>query len=281
MTDFIATEKGVPIRQPSTANLMIDSLDRTNPGATSPFNFQFQRTYSIMNGFFTRIATTEVVLEWGVPNGKGLLPLTVVWATGPATRTVTFQDVFYDVSGALEYVVNDLNTAFSTTVFEIIKSNGQVYIQTSDNSDFTLSGGGVRQLGFVAYDAVLNVSAHPVYNPDLRPLRYIDFTSSQLTYNQDLKDTSTSDYVRDVLCRWYFDWDTPPPLDALGFPILMGYTPFCARRLFNPPKQIKWSPNQPLGNMTFELYNDSGDIIDYTDFNEFVDWLMTLQVSEV
>ena len=59
----------------------------------------------------------------------------------------------------------------------------------------------------------------------------------------------------------------------------MGYTRFVRRRLYNPPKQIKWQPNQPMGNLSFQVYGDDGDLVtaDLLDSN----WLMTLQLSEV
>jgi hypothetical protein len=59
----------------------------------------------------------------------------------------------------------------------------------------------------------------------------------------------------------------------------MGYTPFCARRTFNPPKQIKWSPNQPIGNLAFQVLAATGEI--YPNESLLSAWQMTLQVSEV
>lgn len=100
---------------------------------------------------------------------------------------------------------------------------------------------------------------------------------NQLTYNQAVKDASTSPNERDVLCRWYFDYDNQTPTDGYGFPILMGYAPFCLRRLFNPPKQIQWETNIPVGNLSFQLYDDDGTLV---PVNSRTEYLMTLQVSE-
>jgi len=74
MSEFIPTEKGVPIRQPSTANLMVDSQNRAtidlsgNVEYGTPANFYINKRQSILNGYFTRIGVTEVVLEWFQPN---------------------------------------------------------------------------------------------------------------------------------------------------------------------------------------------------------------------
>jgi hypothetical protein len=114
--------------------------------------------------------------------------------------------------------------------------------------------------------------------PDLRRYRYIDIVSSQLTYNQDLKDAATTQIVRDILCRWYFAYDQFADVDQYGFPIFMGYEPFVVRRTFSPPKQIRWDNIQPIGQLSFEVYDDNQNqiLIDSPQTN----FLMTLQVSE-
>ena len=93
-----------------------------------------------------------------------------------------------------------------------------------------------------------------------------------------MKDASTAKIVRDVLVRWYFAFDQPPTLDKYGFPILMGYTAFCLRRTYSPPKQIRWESNMPLGNLAFQLYDPSGNLV---EMDAASSWGMTLQVSEV
>ena len=123
---------------------------------------------------------------------------------------------------------------------------------------------------------------HLVQAPDLRNYSYIDFLSSQLTYNQKLKDASTNAADNNVLCRWYFAWDNPPQLDGYGFPILQGYTSFVERRLFNPPKQIRWESNMPIGQLSFQIVDENGFLLSATEPNigAYFTWQMTLQVSE-
>ena len=58
-------ETAITIRQPSTANLLIASTDRTT-GAESFFTIT--KSNSILNGFFTRLGLTELALNWAVPN---------------------------------------------------------------------------------------------------------------------------------------------------------------------------------------------------------------------
>ena len=298
MVDFVPNERATPIRVPSTANLMIDSIDRDE---LSPWDFQITKNYSILNGFFTRIGTTEVVLEWCQPNissslGNNQLVIDVSGTGGntySGTETITFTEGFYTVAQALGRLTSLLNDISGTTGMTFGTATNALTNQVqviSVGGDWAINAASAGlalalQIGLpVGLNNTLT-SIHSIVCPDLRPYRYIDFVSAQLTYNQDLKDSSTNNIVRDVLCRWYFDWYTPPDLDSLGFPIFMGYTAFRARRLFNPPKQIKWSPNQPIGNLSFQVYGNTvfgGDpelvpLIPYAKSN----WLMTLQVSEV
>lgn len=291
MTDFIAGEKGVPIRMPSVANLMLDSADRNGAVYTSPWDFQITKNYSIANGFFTRVATTEVVLEWCYPNiAVGVndeLDVDVSGATGVVNNhTITLPYGFYTIEQALDEIVsqlNDLSGTTGSTFFVSQVAGGQTYIQSINGGNFEL----LDLTQFLArrlfvevvpqmYDAYL---IEPC--PDLRLIRYLDFTSSQLTYCQDVKDNSTAPLNRDVLCRWYMAWDSQPDRDAYGYPILMGYEMFQLRRLYNPPKQIKWDSNQPIGNLAFQVYDQDGDLVSKYDADEDSNWMMTLQLSEV
>ena len=292
MTDFIPTEKGVPIRQPSTANLMIDSADRASVLTTSAFDFQIQKTYSIMNGFFTRIGTTEVVLEWCEDNISPTLTNTTIAFdisgitpnTYSGTQTITCVSGFYTAAEAYNSVVAKLNDLSGTTgaVFNISTAAGGPYLEC-EGAHFEVNASRLAvQLDLDDAVATLisaTATGVPIACPDLRPYRYIDFVAPQLTYAQDVKDATTALINRDVLCRWYMSWDTPPLLDAYGYPILMGYTRFCVRRLYNPPKQIKWDSNLPIGNLGFQVYDDEGTLLPTSSSR--TNWLMTLQVSEV
>ena len=69
----------------------------------------------------------------------------------------------------------------------------------------------------------------------------------------------------------------------------MGYSPFNLRRIFNPPKQIRWDNIQPLGNLAFQVYatkwpqdrtaNYTYGLFDVAQYYN-TEWLMTLQISE-
>jgi hypothetical protein len=118
---------------------------------------------------------------------------------------------------------------------------------------------------------------------------FVDIVCDQLTLNQNLSDSDTGDIARTMLCRLYL---TP---DAFtGNLANLGYNPILIHRCFPFPKQIRWSPNQPIGNLRFQVYDSQGYILttfegltgamttppNYFD-SDMGDWSMTLLVSEI
>lgn len=288
----------VTIRQPSTANLMLDSADRNTAIFANANSFQISKNQSLFNGFFTRIGTTELVLEWFTPNispafnnNRIVIELSGgVGVTGPQYSSgiinlngfytqadlVDLIKEYLDIGGGLQTPAVSFNIQTIDGVTSIVPDNN-VFIRVSN----TLAGVLNLPVGWNPYSTLIGLPLPPV---DLRAIRYLDFLSQQLTYNQDLKDASTAPVIRDVLARWYMAWDSPPALDAYGYPILMGYQPFVCRRTFSPPKQIKWDSIQPLGNLAFEVYAALNQNNQYNSvlapFSTNTNWLMTLQVSE-
>ena len=307
-----ATRESVTVRQPSTANLMVDSADRDENIYYSPADFQIYKNQSIMNGFFTRIGTTEVTLEWCEPNilyqvndtltfeisGNSQVINAVVSLLEPPAQgqprpfaNMTVADV---LDAICEQLTGESYVSGQPADFRVARNyqTGRMAIDCSgalfkcDSLNYTLAQqlDLSNPLGDNTYSRYVDIGC-----PDLRLYRYLDFVSASLTYNQALKDNSTADIEKDVLCRWYMAEDTQEQYDAYGFPILMGYVRFVRRRIFNPPKQIRWDPSQPIGNLNFQVYTDraitingtaQGQLWDVFDY-EHTNWLMTLQLSEV
>jgi len=302
MSEFVPTENGVPIRQPSTANLMVDSQDRAQGGAS---DFTISRNNSILNGYFTRIGVTEVVMEWFQPNIATDYQGTFVFSESGGAEEglgVVIAPDFYTVESLLKEIANAMTTASagaggeSRTYRADSAYPGQAYIDVSGAFTFTIESlagfDSIPQRLGLTLDTALQTNfvgsagANILGNgwtPDLRLYRFIDIVSNSLTYNQNLKDATTAQSVDNILCRWYFADDTPNQLDGFGFPILQGYTSFVQRRQFNPPKQIRWANNMPIGQLQFRVtYQPVGNSPPLTlPSTTPFDWLMTLQVSEV
>ena len=280
-----SAQVGTQIRYPSVANLMIDSADR-GTAYTSPWNFQIVKKQSLFNGYFTRIGATEVVLEWNNPNivagvnDKLAFTIEAVGAQ-PTSLEVTIGGGFggyFTVADVLNACVSALNKATAAGRFAVVTVSGIAGINdtgATQPADISVADSPLKtQMGLAASSGTPFLSP---FDPDLRPYRYLDFVSDQLTYNQNVKDATSNLREQSVLVRWYFAYDNPTPADEYGFPILMGYEPFCLRRLYNPPKQIAWENNMPIGQVGFQVYGNDGTLVQDTASSN---WLMTLQISE-
>lgn len=316
MSDFVPTEKGVPIRFPSTANLLIDSKDRYGFGGnTTAGSFTIQKNQSILNGFFTRIAPTEITLNWSIPNvydasgadptqGGLYFPANVrVDISGGSITNVKIPVGLYTMAEALDTLVARLNAASLGATFSITQSGTAVNlvstvgyrfpVGTTANKNgfvvdlgFDLGGGYVTTKTIYSNQPALSSSGAGFVIDGTTPYsslvqyQYLDFVSNQLTYNQELKDSSTNLQTRDILFRWYLTQNPSTYPDKYGFPINPTYAPFYERRPIAFPKQIKWSNNQPIGQLQFEVYAQSGSQSILLN-TEGYDWGMTLLVSEV
>jgi hypothetical protein len=263
---------------------MIDSADRVGGLTTTPWDFLISKNQSLFNGFFTRIGATEVVLEWNNPNiisgENNTIQFTVA---GSTVVNITIPEQFMTVEQLLDLFCVKCNASTAPGRFVVANSNGLYGM--SDTLGFNITIGTVPG-GNDALETQLGLQGSGtsfIYpeDADLRSYRYLDFVSSQLTYNQNLKDSTSNLVDQNVLVRWYMSFDTPTPTDAYGFPILMGYEPFVLRRLYNPPKQIAWENNMPIGQLSFQVIGTGlagGQII--PTFSPLSNWLMTLQISE-
>jgi hypothetical protein len=125
-------------------------------------------------------------------------------------------------------------------------------------------------------------------NASMLSTPFVDIVSDALTYNQSLKDGDTGDLSRTMLCRVFL---TP---DAFtGNSSNLGSAPILIHRAFPFPKQIRWSPNQPIGNLKFSVYDSQGYLLSTYEGvsgggtnppthwdSDMGDWSMTLLVSE-
>lgn len=296
-------DRAVTVRPSSTANFYVDSLNKVSGNSG---DFVINKNQSLFNGFFHRIGVSEVVVDWGIPNIAawwGNNTITVVnGGTGVTIGPVTIPDGFYTAIQALEQVAAAVNAAATTAgdplrltvefdgVDVALVSTGVgadvFYVFWIDGQDppYALA----RQLFTTAQLAGAAVQDTRLIcaSPRILGTTYIDIVSPQLTYNQDLKDNTTAEYQRDVLYRWYFTNDNVPQereqmmyvyaavapapavqaLTSTNLPVLQGYTPFLSRRAIPVPKQIRWESKQPIGQVSFQVYDDRGRIVNTANF---------------
>jgi hypothetical protein len=150
------TNKGVDIREPSTAFFLIDSTDRVNynrstyTGAAgdeatiASANFQITKPgQNLITGFFTRLAMTEIELTWNIFNisetlGNNTVNVIVLEvATGTRTTyTVTIPEGNYTVAKALDALAAEMSTdtgqAFSVVDSPIYTGKKAIEITGAD-----------------------------------------------------------------------------------------------------------------------------------------------------
>lgn len=262
----VGEEQAITSRPTSSANFYINSADRI--AGSSSGNFIINKNQNLFYGFFNRIAVNEIVVDWGIPNvagywGNNTFSVTLSGALS-GTFSITLQDGFYTVEQLLDEIASLLNTATSTAGLFVINLVGGTYTLAIDQgvsvSDFVVNNSTLaQQLLTAASIGVAPGTLVPVTCPRILPTKYIDIVSENLTYNQKVRDSTTNPLTRDVLYRWYFAYDNVPILrDAYEFPILEGYDPFLHRRTPPVVKQIRWSEIQPVGQVSFQVYDDQG-----------------------
>lgn len=312
-------DRAVTVRPSSTALFCVDSSDRyasyndRATGGTTPYSFQITKKESLLNGFFKRIALTEIVFPYWIPNINSRTDTILVSDNGGALTAVTLPaQGFYSPQALATALQTQLRIATANVALTVTYSNGVFTFATNIADTIAFARGNFGGLGaklnqFQLYD-LLNLSGPGVNGlttaattvvsgvTRCRYTEYIDIVSPQLTYNQDLKDGSSDPVVRDALCRVYIEDETSPIIPvyqtaAPAGPVMTqdtaipGTYPFTIYRKFSMPKQIQWNNTQPLGNITFQVFDDKGELLSshlgavYPD-STMPDWRTSLLVSE-
>lgn len=289
-----ARETATTIRFPSTSAFMIDSVDRQDTSlATSSGDFVIVKPMSLNNGFFTRMAVQEVVLDYGIPNvsskhNNDTLFITYNIGAGNVSTSAILPAGYYNVKQALDTLVSQLNAIIGAGTFQIVSGQGQTSLDMVNNTHtFSINPQG-NLASMIFTENQIGTTPRNFFfvtAPRIIPYRYFDICCTQLTYNQKLKDNDTSENTRDVLYRFYFAWDGDTTYDAYGFPVLMGYRPFIQRRMISFPKQIQWTPMMPVGNLNFQVFDEIDQIVDANSFASLeggaeMEFQMTLLLSE-
>jgi hypothetical protein len=272
-------QSAMPIRNPSTANLLIDSQDRNNLANTQSTDFTITKQANILAGYFTRLGVVELVLNYSKPNispeyNTDKLSITV----GAQTEIITIPEGNYTVASLFTAILVLLNAGsdlpipnpalnlFPGVIFGFTGPLGALYFFSDVPGPgapppFVINDTPLAQM--IGFQINSSDIRQEIIKPYLIPLqlRYLDFVCTQITYQQGLKDASTSNYTRDILYRWNFGWDNVYTLDPDGYPINQGYLPFVQRRYLSFPKMVKWDTQQPIGQLSIQIYDASGAIV--------------------
>lgn len=310
---------GVDIRNPSTAFLGLSANDRYPVGSTgvtasvSPYNCTLSSSQNLLSGYFTRIGVTELDFTWCIPTITSDRNDSIIIAYQPGgvgaitNYTITIPAGWYTPTTLAAAMQTAVRTATGNVGFTLAyaspadPSYNYVFLAASNNTDLfefqrfvgTSDPDGNRITLFemmnwnpaTTNDGTLTASVLSGV-PTMLNTPFVDFVCSYLTQNQGLRDGDTGEITRSIITRLYLF-----PDGYTGDPALIGSQPFRIVKQFSNPKQIKWSANQPIGNLTFQVFDSqgyplgtrtgvalNGDAI--FDANK-VGWNMSLLVSEV
>lgn len=321
----------VTVRPASTALFTISSQDRNKTIAQSriqpsvsigtpnysPYSFAISKAESLLNGFFTRLAVTEITMNWTVPNinyyTNTIFVKYQVGVNPPIVGTFNFLYPGFhppnELAGLLELYIQGLDATLASATVTYGGINNPVFTVTTNSS--TTVAFLPEQVGSPIYDTIGNPIGQITENQkqlfDIFGFKdnntvlsnihissatfceytnWVDIVCSQLSYNQNLKDQMTQPVARDTICRVYLNQNAGSltgniiePSNNAFAPV--GTLPFQIYHNYTLPKQINWTPNQPVGQLQFDLYDDRGNPLINTVPSALAgEWAMSLLVTE-
>ena len=253
------------------------------------YSFSITRNQSALNGFMTRIGVTEVVLPWCIPNinpKTNKMTIRIGGGFPEIFNALTIPPGFYTPSQLASYIQAYVRTldvtlvAFTMTygtnglpLFEYNTNNAGVSVQFAPlpyNSTAYPYPDTTKQLfDLLGFNDSNNLPVFPPGGVDYtggntfcQAIRYVDIVCTQLTGQQSLRDTTTQPIARDMLARIYLNGHNGEQSAVSASSSTFcpaGCAPFTIYRDFSLPKQIEWSPEQPVpGVLRFDVFDDSG-----------------------
>jgi hypothetical protein len=293
---------GTPIRPPATAIMTIDSRDRVKidpetgyrVDTTTPYEIYINKQQTLMNGFFTRIAMSEINMQWNIPNVIGTGPqsnnslrLELGAAPGPgvptATDVIIASEGFYTPEELAYEVTSKLNAApgvFGITTWDCswdekdntftLRSNDptinfRIVPENIGSQDDLCNMMGFSYPSDAFAQIILGSFASMQYTP------YFDVVSSNITKKQNVRDNSTSFLTgQNLLCRVYLSepgivnvrdrTDPVPPVGEADCSIV-GSRPFNLYREYSTPKQIYWDTKEFINVIDLRLVDYKGNTL--------------------
>lgn len=313
-------DRAITTRPSSSALFTIDSGDRyqtqnearggspltTLLPLSSPYQFRITKNESLLNGFFSRIALTEIVFPYYIPNvNLRTQDLFYDSSVSGANRQITIGQAFYTPS-QLAAAVQAALIADGAVGVTVVYLDGRFVVNAGIGNTIAFEPGtnpptlpNINNFQLFDMMGFSGLNSQPAQTQTSRVTRaryteYLDIACSQLTVNQDLKDGSSDPTNRDMIARVYLECENDQPLgifttlagsaETTAPNSVPGTYPYTIYRKFPHPKQIQWNNTQPLGSIEFEVYDSRGDLLaNLTSTgiqSQFPDWRMTLLVSE-
>ena len=321
---------GVPQRPPAYAHFLIDSLDRYDDNKLGPqedpyryltswldgddptaSNFTIVRNEALMYGYFTRLAITQIQMDYQLPTvlsnfnstiymkyTKGattiqnlVIQLSSGWYT-PNQLAAQLQSQIRSALTAAGVANNGFTVTFNPTLYSLAFETNN-----ADLFCFILTPTGLtstQQLCWIRAQRLLGLTRNQltpiVGNPTVSAIfanrcpvliytSYIDIISKNLTKYQRVKDqdTATVNPRSCVIARLYL---TPPnTLQKIQPDDAFGSSPFHICVDYNTPKFIRWNPDEAINNIDLQLLDEYGEELPWETFFP-TEYQLTLVASE-
>lgn len=287
------------------------SINNAQPASTSnPGNdFRITAQQPFLYGYFTRLAITQVYLKYRVPtiladnSGTGVIgnnTFVISDLSSSTTLTVSLPQGYYDatsLAAAMQTAIQGLGVPFNTYTAVWNDVSKSIKVQSNNGGGFVFQpaiGSSAAALNRLKCHNVLGItylngptlgggSPSPIQilsPPRLTWTSFVDICSSRLTKFQRVKDgeTGTNQPSRgvtynpqgNIIARVYL---VAPNTRVVGDDTGgVGSAPIDLVVDYNTPKHIRWSPEEAVYELDFQLFDQFGDPLPWapnygTEFN--------------
>lgn len=305
-------EKGVTIRNPQSAYLLLDSQDRYNLTSngdydeipeTSPNNIIINHQRNLGAGQIRRVAITEFSFPWTTPNvNETNNKLYIRDISSGVNYYIIVPEEFYTPSELADEITSILTTQGwinNSTGLPDISYNAPwaCSVDTIGRFRLTANISGSPWVVQPPNDAVnklavlMNIEGYLSQPSELLPVsyiiggipsmaytKYIDVCSKTLTKFQNLKDSLTQLNYSDVICRIYLENSINTPTSDTSY---FGSRPCVSlTKQIQCPKYMLWNENEMINVIDIQLYDDEGKLLYIPMSNWSLSYFLTIQLSE-
>ena len=299
------------IRPPASAHLMVTSMDRYNTANDMVLNptpateFTINRGNYILQGYFNRLAISQIQFFWNIPNITVFNNFMSVKIAGTDLSGSIFTGNYSgpQLAQSLQALITNHPSYNPAWVFEVVYNDlSGTIVGPADKAKFNFSVAAPYTMSFnyANIPGIASIRALGLYNTlqlngqidkpatqfitsgytTMLYTRYVDICSDKLTKFQRVKDTTTevSQTPPNVIARIY----AVPPNVAQNpaQPGQLFSEPWVMTIDYNTPKYIRWSPEEALNQIDFRVFDEFGNPLYWDNENSNWEFMMTILASE-
>lgn len=271
--------------------MTVDTANRSSGQKVN--NVYINKQQALLSGYFTRIALTEINMDWDIPNVNGYNnTFTMIFYFAPGLfKSVTFElaQAFYDMAQLATGLTTEINNYIATDgdlngLYNILITPNQEYrffsIENLEGVAPNKKKFGIAPIsqvergtsdlcdlmGLATINSSLQFTGVATAYSTMLYTPYFDIVSKQITKKQNVKDNSTSENTgNNLLARVYlnaFGINKNKATPVVGDPEdIIGVTPFSIHYEFQNPKQIYWDTKEFLNVIDLTLIDDKGRVL--------------------